>query len=196
MFQNKTMCRLPSFPFAVVSLLQNHGSNESSDNLPQIDPSSVGYVLDTDSNLSGTRGRLDPFLKSMSENNNWAWDGVVGRPPSENFMVDVLTRDRGLFVYCGHGGGEKLFSRSCIENLNKLATCAGSQKSSRRCESCVILMGCSSAKLNSVNATKYDQCRGETMHNEPEGIALSYLVSGAPCVIGNLWDVTDRDIDR
>jgi separase len=31
---------------------------------------------------------------------------------------------------------------------------------------------------------------------EPEGIALSYLMAGANCVIGNLWDVTDRDIDR
>ena len=34
------------------------------------------------------------------------------------------------------------------------------------------------------------------IYYEPEGIALSYLVAGAPCVVGNLWDVTDRDIDR
>lgn len=30
---------------------------------------------------------------------------------------------------------------------------------------------------------------------DPEGVALSYLAAGAPCVVGNLWDVTDKDID-
>ena len=34
------------------------------------------------------------------------------------------------------------------------------------------------------------------IYYEPEGIALSYILAGAPCVVGNLWDVTDRDIDR
>lgn len=33
------------------------------------------------------------------------------------------------------------------------------------------------------------------MH-DPVGASVSYLLSGAPWVIGNLWDVTDRDIDR
>jgi peptidase C50-like protein len=31
---------------------------------------------------------------------------------------------------------------------------------------------------------------------EPWGTALFYLAGGAPAVVGNLWDVTDRDIDR
>jgi separase len=31
---------------------------------------------------------------------------------------------------------------------------------------------------------------------EPEGAVLSYLCAGAPTVVGNLWDVTDRDIDK
>ena len=34
------------------------------------------------------------------------------------------------------------------------------------------------------------------LYYEPEGVALSYLCAGAPCVVGNLWDVTDHDIDR
>ena len=31
----------------------------------------------------------------------------------------------------------------------------------------------------------------------PEGIALSYLFTGTPItyVVGNLWDITDRDVD-
>lgn len=32
--------------------------------------------------------------------------------------------------------------------------------------------------------------------HEPAGMALSYLIGGAPSVVGNLWDVTDRDLDR
>ena len=27
------------------------------------------------------------------------------------------------------------------------------------------------------------------MYFEPEGIALSYLQAGTPCVVGNLWDI-------
>ena len=36
----------------------------------------------------------------------------------------------------------------------------------------------------------------KTMEYEPEGVVTSYLNAGAPCVVGNLWDVSDRDIDR
>lgn len=31
---------------------------------------------------------------------------------------------------------------------------------------------------------------------DPIGTTLLYLQSGAPWVLGNLWDVTDKDIDR
>ena len=31
---------------------------------------------------------------------------------------------------------------------------------------------------------------------EPYGTILAYIIAGCPCVVGNLWDVTDRDIDR
>jgi separase len=67
----------------------------------------------------------------------------------------------------------------------------------RGCRPPVVLMGCSSGKLQSVNCPK-DNASGQvySIHYEPEGIALSYLIAGAPCVVGNLWDVTDRDIDR
>ena len=57
-------------------------------------------------------------------------------------------------------------------------------------------MGCSSGKLISVNRKDSRITDKVTMFYEPEGIALIYLCAGAPCVVGNLWDVTDRDIDR
>jgi separase len=31
---------------------------------------------------------------------------------------------------------------------------------------------------------------------DPKGPALHYLLAGAPFVLGNLWDVTDKDIDK
>lgn len=45
-------------------------------------------------------------------------------------------------------------------------------------------MGCSSAKLIEEGAY------------EPHGVVKSYLMAGAPAVVGCLWDVTDRDVDR
>lgn len=48
----------------------------------------------------------------------------------------------------------------------------------------ILLMGCSSGKLRSAGDF------------EPIGMALSYILSGSPAVVGNLWDVTDADIDR
>jgi len=30
---------------------------------------------------------------------------------------------------------------------------------------------------------------------EPNGTVMAYLVAGCPCVDGNLWDISDKDID-
>lgn len=46
------------------------------------------------------------------------------------------------------------------------------------------LWGCSSGKL-----------RQQGIH-DPSGAVLYYLCGGAPFVVGNLWDVTDVDIDK
>lgn len=32
--------------------------------------------------------------------------------------------------------------------------------------------------------------------HDPHGIAISYLLGGADYVVANLWDVTDKDIDK
>jgi separase len=45
-------------------------------------------------------------------------------------------------------------------------------------------MGCSSVALQ------------ENGDYEPIGTVLSYLLAGSPCVVGNLWNVTDKDCDR
>lgn len=45
-------------------------------------------------------------------------------------------------------------------------------------------MGCSSGTLF---------CKG---CYAPQGVPLSYLFAGSPAIIANLWDVSDKDIDR
>lgn len=45
-------------------------------------------------------------------------------------------------------------------------------------------MGCSSGKL--LGNGEFD----------PHGTPLNYLMAGCQCLVANLWDVTDKDIDR
>ncbi|CAI7868110.1 unnamed protein product, partial [Closterium sp. NIES-53] len=97
------------------------------------------------------------------------WKGKVCEAPSEEEFMKALEQ-YSLFVYCGHGSGEQYLHRSY---LKKLSRCALS-----------LLMGCSSARLSP---------RGDY---EPLGVPLNYLAAGCPAIVGNLWDVTDGDIDR
>ena len=74
------------------------------------------------------------------------------------------------FIYCGHGGGEAICDAYRIRKFKKLPA--------------ALLWGCSSGRLT---------VRGV---HDPSGIALSYLYGGARFVVGNLWDVTDKDLDK
>jgi hypothetical protein len=47
-----------------------------------------------------------------------------------------------------------------------------------------LLMGCSSGSLT-LNGCYI-----------PQGTPLSYLLAGSPVIVANLWEVTDKDIDR
>ncbi|XP_068598709.1 separin [Brachionichthys hirsutus] len=97
------------------------------------------------------------------------WDGVCGAAPGSGQLEDaVATKD--LYVYVGHGAGARfLGSQAVLRRQMKAAS---------------LLFGCSSAAL---------AVRGS---QEGQGIILNYLIAGCPFVLGNLWDVTDRDIDR
>ncbi|KFY46711.1 hypothetical protein V495_02284 [Pseudogymnoascus sp. VKM F-4514 (FW-929)] len=107
------------------------------------------------------------FQKGLQKLDDWS--SVVEREPTETELKDMLASD-DLYLYFGHGSGAQ-YIRS--KTIKKLETCATT-----------FLMGCSSATLVDV---------GEFM---PYGPPMSYMIAGAPAVVGTLWDVTDKDIDR
>ena len=196
--QGKTICRIPSLPFAIASLCRM-GTRERGTPAP-IDPSKTKYVLDPESNLIATQERIDSVLSTISEQNSWEWKGTVGEPPSKTFMQRALKEKNSLYLYFGHGAGERFFSRADIEGLHVNNgdddNMQRHTEDAQQCQSSIILMGCSSGDLVSVNTQRGSHVSENHMYFEPEGAALSYLCAGAPCVVGNLWDVTDRDIDR
>lgn len=189
-FKGKTICRLPSLPFALAKLIELENAGETS---ASFDPRQTSFVLDPESNLGGTRDRLFPFIESLNCRHGGQWQSVISEVPPADFFESSLSEDRGLLLYFGHGGGQKFVSR---RKIDEMVLPENPTSSSRTVNTSVILMGCSSGRLESVNMRNSTSLAQVPLYYEPEGIALSYLMAGAPCVVGNLWDVTDRDIDR
>eukprot|EP00903_Cladosiphon_okamuranus_P012531 g11734.t1 len=125
------------------------------------------YVLDPESNLPHTRKQLGPLFQGLER--RLGWSGVAGEAPTEDAMAQTL-EEVDIFAYCGHGAGELLVGRDAVAGLTRCAV--------------AVLMGCSSGRLKGYGDF------------EPMGMATSYLAGGSPAVVANLWDVTDKDIDR
>ncbi|XP_017694149.1 PREDICTED: separin [Lepidothrix coronata] len=97
------------------------------------------------------------------------WRGVSGSIPTPEQIQEALL-EHDLYIYAGHGSGVRLLDRQTLSRLE--------------CRAVVLLFGCSSAAL---------ALRGGL---EPTGTVLRYVMAGCPLVLGTLWDVTDRDLDR
>ncbi|XP_020517182.1 separase isoform X2 [Amborella trichopoda] len=100
---------------------------------------------------------------------NQKWEGKAGIIPTVDELVSAL-KNHDLFLYFGHGSGEQYIPGHNIQSLDHCAA--------------TLLMGCSSGCLY------YKGCYA------PKGAPLYYLIGGCPVVIANLWEVTDKDIDR
>ncbi|GKU18339.1 unnamed protein product [Fusarium langsethiae] len=98
------------------------------------------------------------------------WTGIVNRAPQEAEFEKVLS-DSEILLYFGHGSGAQYIRARTIRRLEK-------------CKPATFLMGCSSASLT------------EAGEFENYGPVWNYMMAGCPAVVGTLWDVTDRDIDR
>ncbi|KAG2129403.1 peptidase family C50-domain-containing protein, partial [Suillus bovinus] len=72
--------------------------------------------------------------------------------------------------YFGHGGGEQYVRSHKIRHLPRCAT--------------TMLWGCSSGLLKEMG--DFDRV----------GTPFNYMLAGCPLLVANLWDVTDRDIDK
>ncbi|XP_066521255.1 separin isoform X2 [Hoplias malabaricus] len=143
------------------------------------------YLRELDSDCALSRG-VDPqqvyFVLNPDRNlpetekrfRNWftseqAWQGVCGASPDPDKLQEaVSTKD--LYIYVGHGAGARFLDSQRVLKGPVRAV--------------ALLFGCSSAALSVQGCL------------EGTGIILSYLIAGCPLVLGNLWDVTDRDIDR
>ncbi|KAI5459927.1 peptidase family C50-domain-containing protein [Mariannaea sp. PMI_226] len=99
-----------------------------------------------------------------------SWQGIVNRAPEEAEFEKALS-DSDILLYFGHGSGSQYIRARTIRRLNK-------------CKPATFLMGCSSASLT------------EAGEFECYGPVWNYMMAGCPAVVGTLWDVTDRDIDR
>ncbi|KAG5360919.1 Separin [Yarrowia sp. B02] len=97
------------------------------------------------------------------------FSGVVGKPPSESEWLKAL-KSSSVMIYIGHGGGDKYIRNSSISKLDQCCS--------------TVLLGCSSGVIRDA---------GEF---EPWGIPMAYMSAGCPSLVANLWDVTDKDIDK
>lgn len=108
------------------------------------------------------------FQSTLKSLSNWT--GIVNRAPKESEFEKALSTSEVL-LYFGHGSGAQYVRSRIIRNLKK-------------CTPATFLMGCSSASL--ISAGEF----------ESYGPVWNYMMAGCPAVVGTLWDVTDRDIDR
>jgi separase len=197
--KGKTVCRIPCLSFVLATLVER---GDSPMIFPSVDPANVSYILNPENNLQATQDRLLPAIEGVASSRRCDWECVIGEIPPASFFFESFRRKDGLTMYFGHGGAQVCFSRRSVEELIEHRASSvplnalESETETSPCRSTVLLMGCSSGKLVSVNRKHSDSIEETPLYYEPEGVALSYLCAGAPCVIGNLWDVTDNDIDR
>ncbi|KAI0747689.1 peptidase family C50-domain-containing protein [Daedaleopsis nitida] len=171
--RGQSVSRIPSMDFLLDRLEFAHW-RKWEDGRPQeglvdqaaVDPRKTYYVLNPSGDLKGTEGRFADWLKGMK---GVGWDGVVGRAPSEQQLLDALT-NRDLVIYFGHGGAEQYVRSHKIRHLPRCAA--------------TMLWGCSSGALKYMG--EFDRT----------GTPYHYMVAGCPTLVANLWDVTDRDTDK
>lgn len=129
---------------------------------------SGAYMLNPSGDLPSTETTFDGPLTSSLRGPQWT--RMVGRTPTEDEFENIL-RDKDVLLYFGHGSGAQYIRGRTVRKLE-------------RCRATALLMGCSSAGLN---------YNGEF---ELHGPVWDYMLAGCPAVVGTLWDVTDKDIDR
>ncbi|RYC62966.1 hypothetical protein CHU98_g3266 [Xylaria longipes] len=181
--QGLAVSRVPSLDYLRRAILEakpppSHGdhtdpeSDESSSTASQshnghhVSINSGTYILNPSADLTNTQATFGKALASLPA----AWGSIETRAPTEGEFQAALT-EKDMMLYFGHGSGAQYIRGRTIRQLEK-------------CRAVALLMGCSSASLTHVGQF------------EPYGPIRDYMLAGSPAVVGTLWDVTDRDIDR
>ncbi|KAK4038459.1 peptidase family C50-domain-containing protein [Parachaetomium inaequale] len=131
-------------------------------------PAGGTYILNPSADLTSTQSTFSQPLATHLPSQTWK--AITARPPTESEFSTALTASQ-ILLYFGHGSGAQYIRGRTIRRLD-------------RCRATVLLMGCSSAAL------------AEQGEFEPAGPVWNYMMAGCPAVVGTLWDVTDRDVDR
>lgn len=153
------------------------------------------YVVNPSGDLSRTQRVLQPVLDltaqlAAANAGGMRVRGVAGSPPAPGQLADLLAHS-DVYLYCGHGGGEAYLPRESLATGGGGGAAVGAGHTplglAPGCTPAppALLMGCSSGRLVR---------RGPA--SEPDGLVLALLSAGCPAVVGALWDVTDKDIDR
>ncbi|KAK8055839.1 peptidase family C50 [Apiospora rasikravindrae] len=124
------------------------------------------YILNPGADLKNTQSVFGQPLSGLP----LSWSAIEARIPTESEFESALTKS-DLLLYFGHGSGAQYIRGRTIRKMEK-------------CRAVALLMGCSSASLTAPGDF------------EPHGPVWNYMLAGSPAVVGTLWDVTDRDIDR
>nr|GLL45584.1 separase [Ipomoea trifida] len=188
--RDQEVYRMPSVGAINATLFRRGLNQEPVENgaplnaIPFIDPLDSYYVLNPSGDLSRTQAEFENWFKDQN------FEGKSGTAPTIEELTGAL-KSHDLFLYFGHGSARLLLTASSSktvcdhgsvisggqyipgQDIKELETCAAS-----------LLMGCSSGSLTSNGCYI------------PQGAPLYYLSAGSPIIVANLWEVTDKDIDR
>lgn len=157
--RGKSVSRMPSIT-QLVEYLKNFGTLISEG----VSADNGYYILNPGGDLVKTESRFKEKFEVMS-----GWSGITGKRPSEETILNALSK-KELYFYAGHGGGEQYIRSKSIQKFEKLPPC--------------LLLGCSSGSLH-VSGICHSY-----------GTVYNYIIGKSPMILANLWDVTDKDIDR
>lgn len=193
-------------PNSTINLDKTAGRGPLSPFGHHLSPTSGTLILNPGGDLVNTQktfekplcSTLSPQTTTGKQHAGEGWTHIVARAPSEaEFAAAAAEKD--VLLYIGHGSGAQYIRDKTIRRLasasSSMSSTAADDKASTEdtvsaanstagCRATVLLFGCTSGALV------------EHGDFEVSGPARSYMLAGAPCVLGTLWEVTDRDIDR
>ncbi|CAE7371898.1 ESPL1 [Symbiodinium sp. CCMP2456] len=177
----------------------------------EVKPRTGYFIIDPAEDCSNM-GDVRQLLARWSSHGQ-AWHGHTGQPmpASKEVLEELCCND--VFIYLGHGerarqllrqdelqlaGSTKGASQASLasqatseeSSQESLEEPPGSESAKRGLRSILMLLGCSSVRLQRPSA------QGRRGDFESFGLASSALLGGAPLVLGAQWDILGGDLDR